>query len=213
MINQSYIYPRIFIPPTLSAQKPDTAHMKKPTLIASSCAAALCCLCIAIYSAPQIISAGAYAQETGAYTRLVVKDISHASQKYVWPTGAVSTVLRKYAPGENNWNPGHRGVDLALGYGQAVYAAGSGTVIYAGKINNREVISIEDSSGIRTTYEPVHPYVHKGQSVEKGEQIGTINAYHCPHQTPCLHWGAKRGSSGYINPLWLLQMPTIRLLE
>lgn len=137
----------------------------------------------------------------------------HAEHAYQSPTGAQVRVINAYAPGANNWNPGHRGVDLASNYGDSVYAAASGTVIYAGTLNDREIVSIADSRGIRTTYEPVAPIVSKGEHVTRGQKIGTINGYHCGVGVACLHWGAKRGAKGYFNPLWLLNPPRVRLLE
>ena len=122
-------------------------------------------------------------------------------------------VINSYAPGANNWNPGHRGVDLEADYGAPIYAATSGTVIYAGTLNDRELVSIEDKRGIRTTYEPVAPSVATGDAVKQGQQIGSIAGYHCGPAQPCLHWGAKRGSDHYLNPLWLLHPPHVRLIE
>ena len=41
-----------------------------------------------------------------------------------------------------NWNRGHRGVDLAGTPGQPVYAAGAGTVVFAGELAGRPLVSI-----------------------------------------------------------------------
>ncbi|WP_300047257.1 M23 family metallopeptidase [Trueperella sp.] len=87
----------------------------------------------------------------------VVAPAIPASVEYSWPSGVEVPVLRPFAPGAQNWNAGHRGVDLALGAGQPVYAAADGRVIYAGTLNDRELVSIEHADGIRTTYEPVSP--------------------------------------------------------
>ncbi|MDD7464756.1 MAG: peptidoglycan DD-metalloendopeptidase family protein [Actinomycetaceae bacterium] len=132
---------------------------------------------------------------------------------YSWPTGAPAPVIHPYAPGPHNWDAGHRGVDLAANNGTDIFAATDGTVIYAGALAQRGVVSILDAHGIRTTYEPIKPTVHAGDHVRRGDLIGTIDGYHCGFLFACLHWGAKRGSSAYMNPLWLLAPPRVRLIE
>lgn len=131
---------------------------------------------------------------------------------YQWPSGHEVEVLRPFAPGAANWNAGHRGVDLAMNAGDLVYAAGAGTVIYSGALNDRSLVSIQHGDGIRTTYEPVVPMVAQGQEVAAGELIATVDGTHCNPRS-CLHWGAKSGSKSYINPLSLLELPVIRLYE
>ena len=130
---------------------------------------------------------------------------------YMWPTGIKPAILTRYSAGANNWNAGHRGVDLAMSEGEKVFAASAGTVIYAGKLVDRSVISIEHPDGIRTTYEPVTPEVSVGDVVSPGDVIATIDGTHCGALGVCLHWGAKRGSDDYMNPLWLIDMPRVRL--
>lgn len=130
---------------------------------------------------------------------------------YGWPSGQEVTVLRHFDVGDHNWLPGHRGVDLALVAGDPVYAAGDGVVIFAGKLNDRELVSIEHSDGLRTTYEPIEPTVSKGDVVSRGTIIGYVTGQHCVIGS-CLHWGAKIGSDDYIDPLSLVRGP-IRLLE
>lgn len=127
------------------------------------------------------------------------------------PYGEKPVVLREFAVGSHNWLPGHRGVDLAVPVGATVLAAGDGTVIYAGRLNDRSLVSIEHNDGIRTTYEPVLAVVSVGDRVNRGEIIGTLDSGHCMFES-CLHWGAKRGSDGYFNPMSLLAGP-IRLVE
>ncbi|MFY9263451.1 MAG: M23 family metallopeptidase [Actinomycetaceae bacterium] len=134
-----------------------------------------------------------------------------AQTEFTSPTGSDPIVIREYSAGEQNWLPGHRGVDVELAVGSPVYAAGSGTVIYAGMLNDRSLVSIEHANGLRTTYEPVTALVTVGEHVVGGQLIGTLDAGHCVFNE-CLHWGAKYGSEDYINPLALLQGP-IRLKE
>lgn len=120
-------------------------------------------------------------------------------------------VVRQYDPPQQDWLRGHRGVDLGVSKGDEVRAAGEGTVVFAGTLVDRPVISIDHPVGIRTTYEPVEPLIESGQEVKPGQVIGHIaeGNDHCPQ--PCLHWGAKTGPKHYIDPLGLLNPPIIRL--
>lgn len=131
---------------------------------------------------------------------------------YNLPTSTDHEVIHPFVPPSVKWGAGHRGVDIALETGSDVLAAGDGVVIYAGKLNDRSVVSIEHADGIRTTYEPVSPSISKGDSVKAGQVIGTLDSGHCKNQS-CLHWGAKRGKDAYINPLSLLRERRIRLIE
>lgn len=127
---------------------------------------------------------------------------------FVWPTGRAVTVVRGFDPPAQPWQAGHRGVDLQLAPGSPVYAAGDGTVIYAGQIAGRGVVSIEHANGLRTTYEPLEATATRGHIVKAGEQIGTLVP---GHAADTLHWGAKFPDDTYINPLSLLGYPRFRL--
>ena len=66
-------------------------------------------------------------------------------------------VLRTFNKPAKNWLPGHRGVDLEAAPTDPIYAAGDGTVIYAGTLAGIPTVSIEHPGGLRTTYQPVLP--------------------------------------------------------
>ncbi|MDQ3734475.1 MAG: M23 family metallopeptidase [Actinomycetota bacterium] len=122
------------------------------------------------------------------------------------------TVTRGFDPPDHPFGEGHRGVDLAGRPGQEVRAAGAGTVVFAGPLAGRGVISVEHTAGLRTTYEPLSVTVSAGETVGLGQVIGTLTAGHagCP-VAACLHWGLKRGEH-YLNPLLLLSAGPVRLL-
>jgi murein DD-endopeptidase MepM/ murein hydrolase activator NlpD len=132
-----------------------------------------------------------------------------------WPLGPAPAVVRAFDAPSPNWNRGHRGVDLAGTPGQPVYAAGAGTVVYAGALAGRQVVSLAHPGGLHTSYEPVRAGVRVGQSVAAGTAIGELLAGHtgCP-TVACLHWGAMWGPAAradYVDPLGLLASTPIRL--
>src|SRR5699024_1065903 len=105
------------------------------------------------------------------------------------------------------WGRGHRGVDLATPHGTGVRAAAEGVVVFAGRVVDRPVVSIDHPDGVRTTYEPVDPAVRPGQRVGAGTLIGNLastdTGAHCDEH--CLHWGARTGPDAYLDPLLLLR--------
>lgn len=136
-------------------------------------------------------------------------------ERLQWPLRPPPAVVRAFDAPSPNWNPGHRGVDLAGAPGQAVYAAGDATVVFAGLLAGRPVVSLAHPGGLHTSYEPVLAAVRVGQPVTAVTPIGELAAGHPGCAAPaCLHWGAMWGpASGadYVDPLGLLKATPIRL--
>lgn len=132
-----------------------------------------------------------------------------------WPLRPRPQVVRTFDAPAPDWQRGHRGVDLASGPGLPVYAAGPGTVVFAGELAGRPLVSISHPGGLRTSYEPVQPAVRAGALVSAGTVIGRLLGGHpgCPAPA-CLHWGAMWGPAAradYVDPLGLLTDTPIRL--
>lgn len=150
-----------------------------------------------------------------AVSMLVWAAPASADIRLDWPLRPRPAVLRQFDGPSPNWRPGHRGVDLAGAAGQAVYAAGVGTVVFAGELAGRPLVSVAHPGGLRTTYEPVRPGVRRGDKVASGTYVGELVAGH-PGCTAaaCLHWGAMWGPASqadYVDPLGLLAATPIRL--
>lgn len=131
------------------------------------------------------------------------------------PPPALDRQARGFDAPSPDWHPGHRGVDLPGSPGQPVYAAGPATVVFAGLLAGRPVVSLAHPGGLRTSYEPVRAVVRAGQAVTAGTVIGSLEAGHAGcRAAACLHWGAMWGpASGadYVDPLGLLRSTPIRL--
>ncbi|WP_433612007.1 M23 family metallopeptidase [Prescottella agglutinans] len=129
-----------------------------------------------------------------------------------WPLRPRPRVVRAFEKPAQNWLPGHRGVDLAAAPGQSVLAAGTGTVVFAGTIAGKPVVSVDHPGGLRTTYEPVEAAVTAGRQVDRGTILGTVVPGHpeCA-AAACLHWGLRRGRV-YLDPLPSVRATPIRLL-
>jgi murein DD-endopeptidase MepM/ murein hydrolase activator NlpD len=134
-----------------------------------------------------------------------------AALTFTWPLSP-ATVVRSFDPPPRPWLAGHRGADLAGVPGAAVVSAGPGTVLFAGAVAGRGVVSVGHPGGLRSTYEPVTATVRAGDAVRAGDTIGTLTAGHpgCP-VAACLHWGLRRHDT-YLDPLALLGRGRVRLL-
>jgi len=135
--------------------------------------------------------------------------------RFAWPLRPPPAVVRGFDAPSPDWHPGHRGVDLAGRPGQAVYAAGSAVVVFAGPVAGRPVVSLAHPGGLHTSYEPVRAAVRAGQRVTAQTNLGELIAGHpgCP-AAACLHWGARWGpasGAAYVDPLGLLEVTPIRL--
>jgi murein DD-endopeptidase MepM/ murein hydrolase activator NlpD len=141
---------------------------------------------------------------------------AHAdAARLAWPLRPPPAVVRGFDAPSPDWSPGHRGVDLAGSPGQRVYAAGGATVVFAGLLAGRPVVSLAHPGGLRTSYEPVRSTVRAGQQVTAQTVIGELVAGHPGCRAPaCLHWGAMWGpaaGANYVDPLGLLGSTPIRL--
>lgn len=132
-----------------------------------------------------------------------------------WPLRPPPSVVRTFDPPSPNWLSGHRGVDLAGSPGQPVYAAGGATVVFAGVLAGRPVVSLAHPGGLHTSYEPVRASVRAGQPVTPATVIGELMAGHAGcRAAACLHWGAMWGAASradYVDPLGLLTSTPVRL--
>ncbi|MFD1533969.1 M23 family metallopeptidase [Pseudonocardia aurantiaca] len=133
--------------------------------------------------------------------------------RYAWPLLPAPAVLAPFRRPAHAYGPGHRGADLAGSAEQAVLAARAGSVVFAGPVGGRGVVSVQHDDGLRSTYEPVRPVVAAGALVRAGDVIGLLEPGH-PSCAPgtCLHWGVRRDRTEYLDPLVLLRPAQVRLL-
>lgn len=102
----------------------------------------------------------------------------------------------------------HSGIDIANGVGTPIYAAASGTVIranYSSSYGNVVYISHNINGQVYTTVyaHQTSLFVRSGQSVSKGQQIGTMGSTGRStgsHLHFEIHKGAWNGSASAVNP-------------
>ena len=124
---------------------------------------------------------------------------------WAWPVEPPWRVERGYVAPPTPYGIGHRGIDLAAPPATPVLAPASGTVLFAGTVVDRGVISIDHGHGVTSSFEPVTPAVAAGERVLSGDVLGVVTGL---HTTPsgscsCLHLGTRMNGE-YLSPLAFL---------
>jgi murein DD-endopeptidase MepM/ murein hydrolase activator NlpD len=91
---------------------------------------------------------------------------------FIWPSAV------HYLTG-NDYGPGHNGIDIGAGIGSALFAADSGTVVYAGWMDGGygNFVVIDHGNGYTTLYEHLETIgVRCGDNVFQGDVIGTAGS-------------------------------------
>lgn len=131
--------------------------------------------------------------------------------RWRYPVHPAPEVIREFAL-EHRYAAGHRGIDLAVAAGTPVQAVDDGVVYFAGRVVDRNVVSIQHANGLRSTYEPVEGHVTVGAHVTAGDVIGSVSSDTIHAPSGGLHLGARDGD-GYLDPMLLLRpMPPAILL-
>ncbi|MEV4659646.1 M23 family metallopeptidase [Micromonospora sp. NPDC049301] len=188
---------------------PRTASIRSTVLL---CAAFPLALTVQLCGLALLVAALPGHPPTPSVPVAVVAPADAGPGRFRWPIDGPPRPVRRFDPPPRPWLAGHRGVDLAAPAGVVVRSAGPGTVLFAGLVAGRPVVTVGHAGGLRTTHEPVRPAVRPGQAVAAGAPLGELLPGHpgCP-AAACLHWGLRRGAE-YLDPLALLGLGPVRLL-
>lgn len=119
---------------------------------------------------------------------------------------------RRFHPIQKRWKA-HQGVDFAAPTGTKIYAAGTGTITFAGKASGYgNLIKIQHSNGYETRYGHMSRMasgIRKGAKVSQGQVIGYVGATGWA-TGPHLHYEV-RASGNPVDPL-SVKVPTGRTL-
>lgn len=108
------------------------------------------------------------------------------------------TVVHVYDAPDNPYAPGHRGVDVAASAGTEVRASANGVVSFAGLVAGNRSVTIDHGNGLKTTASYLATStVVKGQSVVRGQVVGTVGAGH-----PLTTWGPHVHLSARLNDVY-----------
>ena len=91
-----------------------------------------------------------------------------------WPIGPTRAVVRPFIAPPTPYSAGHRGIDIGATAGASVVAPTDGVVHFVGVVVDRPVVSIRHPGGLISSFEPVESDLAEGETVARGEQIGTL---------------------------------------
>ncbi|MGO3147461.1 MAG: M23 family metallopeptidase [Leucobacter sp.] len=122
--------------------------------------------------------------------------------RWLPPLDAPLRVSGPYRAPPTPYAAGHRGIDLPAHPGEQVFAPVSGVVSFAGRVVDRQVLSIRVDARTVVTLEPLEladTDLEAGEVVHRGEQIGVAGSGgHCASE--CVHLGV-RVDDAYVNPM------------
>ena len=126
-----------------------------------------------------------------AVTMAGIPGATPADERWSWPLSPKPAALRAFDPPDKPWLSGHRGVDLGPAFdGAPVTAPSDGVVTFAGVVVDRPVLTIDHGGGLRSSFEPVTSDLKPGDTVRKGQAVGSLAPGHCS-ATACLPSSAK----------------------
>jgi hypothetical protein len=103
------------------------------------------------------------------------------------------------------YGPGHRGADLTVAPGTQVRAANDGVVSFAGRVAGTLHVTVAHAGGLRTSYSFLATVeVRTGQSVRRGDVLGTTGGTGPDHDGTTLHLGLRAGER-YLDPMQLFR--------
>jgi murein DD-endopeptidase MepM/ murein hydrolase activator NlpD len=117
------------------------------------------------------------------------------------PVDAV--VSDPYRPPATPYGPGNRGIEYDTTPGQAVSAAGSGTVVFSGWVGGEQYVTVDHGAQLRTTYSWLTSRaVERGDRVRRGARLGLAGDR--------FHFGA-RIEGEYVDPSLLFGSVLVRV--
>jgi murein DD-endopeptidase MepM/ murein hydrolase activator NlpD len=132
------------------------------------------------------------------------------SSRWTWPLEPFS-LERPFEAPAHRYASGHRGVDVRAMGVLTVRAPAGGVVAFAGRVVDRDVLTIDHGGGLVTTLEPVTSALSPGEPVAAGDTVGELSVG--GHTEPgALHIGVRMDGE-YINPMTLFgEVPRAVLL-
>jgi murein DD-endopeptidase MepM/ murein hydrolase activator NlpD len=112
------------------------------------------------------------------------------------------------------YDAGHRGVDLKGNVGDVIHAPESGKILWKGVVGGKPTFTYQVDD-LKLTFTPASTARSVGESVRKGEALGTLTqnndgSNHCIDSV-CLHWGVVDDQDNYLDPKAFVYRPRIVL--
>ena len=122
-----------------------------------------------------------------------------------WLRPVDGRVVEPFRAPASAYGAGHRGADLAALPGAPVRAANDGVVTFAGDVAGTLHVVIAHDGGLRTSYSFLASVaVHAGQTLSRGDVVGTTGGTGEDHDGTVLHFGLHVGDR-YVDPMLLFR--------
>ena len=128
-----------------------------------------------------------------------VADVKGCRVSMAWPVRD-ARVTDAFDPPPQPWNPGHRGVDLAVERGSDLLAPADGVIAFSGTVAGKSVVTIRHGR-LTSTFEPARTELPAGSRIGRGDRFATVagGSDHCGES--CVHWGVRAGDERYLDPV------------
>lgn len=144
-----------------------------------------------------LLPVGIWAAGSGSGSAVVSSPVPQP--RWLPPLGVSLDVIAPFRAPVDRYAAGHRGFDLAAVPGAAVAAPASGTVTFAGRVVDRDVVSVRVDAATVVSVEPVTSALSQGDTVAAGDRLGEVSrGGHC--DGTCVHLGV-RVDDWYVNPM------------
>ena len=114
-------------------------------------------------------------------------------------------MVRSFDAPASEYEAGHRGVDFGVAAGTPVRAANDGVVSFAGSVAGTLHVTVSHDGGLRTSYSFLSSVaVRAGQTVARGDVVGSTGGVGNDHDGTVLHLGLRIGDR-YVDPMVLFR--------
>lgn len=126
-----------------------------------------------------------------------------------WLLPVDGPVVEPFEEPAHRFAPGHRGVDFEVPPGTVVRAANAGVVTFAGTVAGALHVVVGHDGGLRTSYSFLARVdVRAGQTVARGDPVGTTGGTGAGHGPDVFHLGLRIGDR-YLDPMQLFGPPDL----
>lgn len=164
-------------------------HMRRGAAMACIGGGLALCLCMVV----------AIPRRSATVASAAVADVRGCRASMAWPV-ADAHVVGAFDPPPQPWDPGHRGVDLAVELGGDLLAPADGIIAFSGTVAGKSVVTIRHGR-LTSTFEPAQTALPAGSRIGRGDRFATVagESDHCGES--CVHWGVRGGDERYLDPV------------
>ncbi len=128
----------------------------------------------------------------GVSAAAAADDVGVSDRRTLYRPPVAAAVIDPFRAPVGPYGPGNRGLEYATGTGAVVRSIGSGSVVFAGWVAGRLVVSVQHPDGLRSSLVGLASIgVEVGDRVEVGEVVG--------RSVERLHLGVRSGDT-YVDP-------------